>query len=278
MNDLRFSVVITTFDRPAQLVRCLASLARCEYPRDKFEVIVVDDGGTAPLGEILGGFRTELNVTLIKQCNGGPAKGRNRDASATRNEFLAFIDDDCEATAGWLSALERQLKRSSECLVGGRCVNGWKENPYSAASQIIVDMVYAYYNADGNTLDSFRRAISRCAATCFGAAAASTRISGYPRTASSAIAGSISNSTWSMRRTRWSNIVICLCFRPFGDSTSTTDVVQGIFGGSAPLGVPAGFATTSNSTSGCSDGGAPPLKTTIAGIWLESLLCWRSGR
>lgn len=149
MNDLRFSVVITTFDRPAQLVRCLASLARCEYPRDKFEVIVVDDGGTAPLGEILGGFRTELNVTLIKQCNGGPAKGRNRDASATRNEFLAFIDDDCEATAGWLSALERQLKRSSECLVGGRCVNGWKENPYSAASQIIVDMVYAYYNADG---------------------------------------------------------------------------------------------------------------------------------
>src|SRR5436305_163880 len=46
---------------------------------------------------------------------------------------------------GWLSALARRLQRSPECLVGGRTVNGLTENPYSAASQLIIEMVYAFY-------------------------------------------------------------------------------------------------------------------------------------
>ena len=148
MTDVRFSVIITTFNRPAQLARCLASLARCEYPREKLEVIVVDDGGTVPLDEILEKSRKDMKVRLIEQPNGGPANGRNRGAAAARNDFLAFIDDDCEPSFGWLAVLGRRLEQSAECLVGGRCVNGLTENPYSTASQIIVEMVYEYYNAD----------------------------------------------------------------------------------------------------------------------------------
>jgi glycosyltransferase involved in cell wall biosynthesis len=84
-------------------------------------------------------------VRLIQQSNGGPAKGRNRGADVARNEFLAFTDDDCQPSPGWLSALARRLQRSPECLVGGRTVNGLTENPYSAARQLIIEMVYAFY-------------------------------------------------------------------------------------------------------------------------------------
>ena len=150
MNDcLRFSVIITTFDRPEQLARALAALARSDYPRTEFEVIVVDDGGSDPLEDIVSGFRTAMTVKLIKQAtNGGPAKGRNAGAEVARNEFLSFTDDDCEPAPDWLSTLAGRLRQSPKCLVGGRTVNGLTENPYSAASQLIIDMVYASYNAD----------------------------------------------------------------------------------------------------------------------------------
>ena len=38
------SVVITTFQQPAQLLKCLDALERQSLPRHQFEVIVVDDG------------------------------------------------------------------------------------------------------------------------------------------------------------------------------------------------------------------------------------------
>ena len=148
VTDPRFSVIITTFNRPTALAHSLAALARSDYPRGNFEVIVVDDGGSKPLDAIVAGFGEAVTVRLIRQVNSGPAKGRNQGVDAARNEFLAFTDDDCEPQPGWLAALARRLQHSPESLIGGRTVNGLKENPYSAASQCIVEMVYAYYNRD----------------------------------------------------------------------------------------------------------------------------------
>ena len=43
----RFSVVVPTYNRPARLAACLAAVAALDYPRDAFEVVVVDDGSDA---------------------------------------------------------------------------------------------------------------------------------------------------------------------------------------------------------------------------------------
>jgi glycosyltransferase involved in cell wall biosynthesis len=39
-----FSVIIPTYNRPERLSVCLESLARLNYPPDRYEVVVVDDG------------------------------------------------------------------------------------------------------------------------------------------------------------------------------------------------------------------------------------------
>jgi hypothetical protein len=44
----RFSVVVPTYLRPQQLAVCLRALSRLRYPRDRFEVIVADDGRPTP--------------------------------------------------------------------------------------------------------------------------------------------------------------------------------------------------------------------------------------
>lgn len=39
----QFSIVIPTYARPTRLRSCLAALARSRFPRQAFEVIVVDE-------------------------------------------------------------------------------------------------------------------------------------------------------------------------------------------------------------------------------------------
>jgi glycosyltransferase involved in cell wall biosynthesis len=129
------------------LADCLRSLAALEYPRDRFEVIVVDDGGGSPLDTRVAPFAAELDITLIRQPNGGPSAARNTGAARARGEFLAFTDDDCRVEPGWLSALAHVLLDQPECMVGGHTVNA-APDLCSITSQLIVDVVYRHYNTD----------------------------------------------------------------------------------------------------------------------------------
>lgn len=142
-----FSVVIPTYNRPDQLRACLDALVRLTYPRDAYEVIVVDDGGVAPLDAVVAPFRETLDLRLLTQENGGPAAARNTGAAQARGTYLAFTDDDCAPAPDWLDALAARFRSHPEALVGGRTVNALPENPYAEASQQLIGYLYAYYNA-----------------------------------------------------------------------------------------------------------------------------------
>lgn len=87
MTGPRFSVIITTFSRPASLARTLAALARADYPHSEFEVIVVDDGGSEPLDEIVAGC-SNTKTGLADEVKVLRSTGyRELDASAVMTLF-----------------------------------------------------------------------------------------------------------------------------------------------------------------------------------------------
>jgi len=141
-----FSVVVPTFQRPEGLARCLEALATQELPRDRFEVVVVDDGSPNPPREIVARFASALDVRLIEQANAGPAAARNAGAAAARGELLAFTDDDCRPDPHWLRALDEMVARHPGCAVGGRVENVFGDGLYSTASQLLIEFLYEYYN------------------------------------------------------------------------------------------------------------------------------------
>ena len=142
------SVVVPTFERPEALAACLDALAGLDYPRGRYEAIVVVDGGTPPT-EVVERSGSRLDVTMIGQENAGPAAARNTGAARARGDLLAFTDDDCLPEPGWLRAFaERGLE--GDVLAGGRIVNGAPENVYAEASQLVLDFVFDYYCADPN--------------------------------------------------------------------------------------------------------------------------------
>ncbi|HMF54808.1 MAG TPA: glycosyltransferase [Pyrinomonadaceae bacterium] len=143
-----FSIIVPTYERPAQLEICLRALARLDYPLERFEVLIVDDGSANPPGDIVERFRGLLDVRLFSQKNTGPAGARNFGATHARGQFLAFTDDDCEPDAGWLRGFASHLAVTPDRIIGGRTLNALQHNPYSQTSHAIIEVVYAHFNAD----------------------------------------------------------------------------------------------------------------------------------
>lgn len=141
----RVSVIVPTHDRVGPLERCLAALAGSDLPADEFEVVVVDDGSAEDVEPTVRAAADRVAVTLLRQSRAGPAAARNRGAARAAAPLLAFTDDDCRPQPGWLGALVRAAEADPSAMIGGRTVNAVPDNPYSEASQLLVDYLYEAY-------------------------------------------------------------------------------------------------------------------------------------
>jgi glycosyltransferase involved in cell wall biosynthesis len=136
--------VVPTYDSAAALSRCLEGFSALNFDRDKFEVIISDDGSPESMEGVVAPFRDQLQITLITHPNTGPASARNRGAAQAKGTYLAFIDSDCIAAPDWLANLARRFAQGPDDLIGGGIINALPGNPYSAATQLIVTYVYLY--------------------------------------------------------------------------------------------------------------------------------------
>ncbi len=112
------SVIIPVKDRAEELRRCLQSVQRLQYPKERLEVLVVDDGSSDDGPAVA----RSLGASVIPSGGRGrgPAAARNRGASAARGEILAFLDSDCVASEQWLVEIVEAFADPSVAAVGGR--------------------------------------------------------------------------------------------------------------------------------------------------------------
>ncbi|HEU5070017.1 MAG TPA: glycosyltransferase [Verrucomicrobiae bacterium] len=117
----RISVVVPTFNRRDSLRQLLESLARQTLPTADYEVVVVSDGSTDGTGDLVRRLQVaQPNVTLLETRNRGPGAARNAGARAARAPYIAFTDDDCLATPGWLENLLQAFTTTGACVLQGR--------------------------------------------------------------------------------------------------------------------------------------------------------------
>ncbi|MBZ5602618.1 MAG: glycosyltransferase [Acidobacteriia bacterium] len=164
---MRFSIIIPSFARPKPLHRCLAGLAALDYPRDRFEVIVVDDGNPDPLDEIVREFDGHLRITLVRQANSGPAIARNAGAQHARGEWLGFIDDDCVAHPDWLAQIDDAAAKWPEAMLSGDTVNACSGNVFAELNQILVSTVTRWLKEHDSALHFFPSNNLFCPAASF---------------------------------------------------------------------------------------------------------------
>jgi len=121
---IRASIVVPTYTRAGLLPKLLESLVNQDY-EGEYEVLIVDDGSGDGTPEVLGEWsrRFPERIRVFFQRNSGPAAARNRGAQEAKGRFVAFIDDDCSAEAGWLRSLEETLEGTGAAAAAGTVVN-----------------------------------------------------------------------------------------------------------------------------------------------------------
>ena len=139
------SVVVASNRDPARIRSCLEGLRAQDYPPDRFEVVVVDDGSPVPLAPVVDEFAGSLRTRTHRQAPAGPAVARNAGARVATGDFLAFTDDDCVPDPNWLRLLAEAMEQSPDALVGGRVVNRLSDDRFAEAThELILSLDDAY--------------------------------------------------------------------------------------------------------------------------------------
>jgi glycosyltransferase involved in cell wall biosynthesis len=107
------SIVVPAYNSSRTIRSCIEACLNQDYP--ELEVIVVDDGSTDGMGEIVRGYP----VRYIRKPNGGPASARNVGWRAAIGEIVCFTDADCIPVRDWVSRLVSGYTSDEVAAVGG---------------------------------------------------------------------------------------------------------------------------------------------------------------
>ncbi|MGH8692821.1 MAG: glycosyltransferase [Burkholderiales bacterium] len=111
MNAIEISVVIPTRNRAGDLRRCLAAIAAQRFPREKYEVIVCDDGSSEDIAAVVREFEAAgLIANYARQEPKGPAAARNLGIARSRGRIVAMTDSDTVPDRDWLAKLYEALE------------------------------------------------------------------------------------------------------------------------------------------------------------------------
>jgi glycosyltransferase involved in cell wall biosynthesis len=118
------TVVVPTYHRDRELGRLLDLLASQEYPREQFEIVVVDDAlsKSAPaVVDAAAARHPDVAMRCLPGGGKGPATARNIGWRAARGAVIAFIDDDAYPQNGrWLREGLARFEDASVQGVAGR--------------------------------------------------------------------------------------------------------------------------------------------------------------
>ena len=121
INPVFATVIIPVHNDRKRFERCLAALCEQTYPRDKFEIVIIDDGSTDGLEGAVRPYLdgAGLDIKYFYQENKGPAAARNLGIKHSRGDILAFIDSDCLPRENWLEEILKGYDFDKTAGVGG---------------------------------------------------------------------------------------------------------------------------------------------------------------
>lgn len=116
------SIVIPTYNSVNSLTKTVESLYEQSYPKDKYEIIVVDDGSSDSTKQFIRELQNKSfgNLKYFFQKNKGPAAARNLGIKIASGDIVAFIDSDCVAEKNWVQEISKGYEADNVAGIGGR--------------------------------------------------------------------------------------------------------------------------------------------------------------
>ena len=127
----QISVIIPTYNRSEYLRNTIISLQEQNFPKDKYEIVVVDNNSMDNTPQVVEecGENGKKEVIYVKEPNIGLHNARHAGAKAAKGEILAYVDDDVICDKNWLSELIKPYSDPEVGCVGGKILPKWEAEP-----------------------------------------------------------------------------------------------------------------------------------------------------
>ena len=116
-------MIIPTYNRPDILRECITRLVQQNFVKTEYEIIVINDGGTAEAEKIAQDMikKTPVRIKYFYQKNSGQGSARNRGLDAASGDIVLLINDDILATSNLLHEhikFHKMYPRENEAVLG----------------------------------------------------------------------------------------------------------------------------------------------------------------
>jgi glycosyltransferase involved in cell wall biosynthesis len=118
MPAISISIIIPALNEEKMIGRCLESLTKLVFARDRFEILVVDNGSRDKTLMIADSFKDRLNLKVLQQAGVRISALRNLGARAAAGDIVAFLDADCLAPADWLDRIVALARTDGAGILG----------------------------------------------------------------------------------------------------------------------------------------------------------------
>lgn len=105
---MKASVIILNYNGKDKIMDCIESVMNQNFPKDQFEIIVVDNNSTDGSEKLVEKYK---EVKLIKRnVNDGFAKGNNVGIKASSGEYIALLNNDITLERDWLKKMVDKIE------------------------------------------------------------------------------------------------------------------------------------------------------------------------
>ncbi|MBM3805582.1 MAG: glycosyltransferase family 2 protein [Actinobacteria bacterium] len=111
MTQPVISVIVAAYNQERYISRCLRSLIAQTIDRDKFEIVVINDGSTDRSSAVLGEFTDEI-VLIENEKNIGLPASLNKAIRRARTPFVVRVDADDYVNSQFLHLLHEFLREN----------------------------------------------------------------------------------------------------------------------------------------------------------------------
>ena len=103
------SVIVLNFNGREHLEACFSSLAELDYPAERLELMLCDNGSTDDSRSFMARRFPSIRVLALDR-NYGFAEGNDRAAAQARFEWVAFLNNDMRVEPSWLREMVAPLR------------------------------------------------------------------------------------------------------------------------------------------------------------------------
>lgn len=112
------SIIVPVFNGERFIGTCIESINKLNYPKDNFEVIVVDNGSSDRSIDTIRNFQnnSDIDIKLYVEKGKGAYRARNLGVKNAKGDIIVFTDADCIVNCNWLANI---VSYFSDKTVGG---------------------------------------------------------------------------------------------------------------------------------------------------------------